>query len=38
MRHTNIIVIKDIIVLKKAKEKEKLLEGIMDIIILTEVA
>lgn len=28
MRHTNIIVIKDAIILKKAREKEKLLKDI----------
>lgn len=38
MRHTNIIVIKNIIILKKVREKEKLSENIADITVLAKMA
>lgn len=37
MYHINIIAIKNIIILKKARKKEKLLECIADIIIVAKV-
>ena len=38
MWHTNIIAMKDVIILEKTKEKEKLLEGCTDTTGLAEVA
>ncbi len=38
VRHTNIITMKDMIISKKAKEKEILLEDIADTTVLAEVA
>lgn len=38
MRHSNIIVMKDIILLEKVREVKKLLEGITDINVLVDMA
>ena len=38
MRHTNIITMKDVIILKKTKKKEKLSESLADTTALAEVA
>ena len=38
LRYTNIIAIKDVIIIEKAKEKEKLSKSIADITTLAKVA
>lgn len=37
MCHTNIVAMKDVIILEKAKKKKKLSEGIVDITVPVEV-